>query len=84
MIEKHQELDKFHKILKTSENEKEKKKAREGLKALDSERKNKINKVITQNPDLFVSTFLKATLDIEVPDPPVREDGAVDSAWQYH
>ncbi len=84
MIEKHAELEKFQNILKNSKNEKEKSDAREGLKTLDEERKSKIKEIVANNPDLFASTFLKATLEIEVPEPPVNKDGTIDSTWEYH
>jgi alkyl hydroperoxide reductase subunit AhpC len=84
MIEKHAELKAFQETLKNTDDDKEKEKAKEEIKKLDQERKNKINQIVSKNPDLFVSVFLKATLEIEVPDPPVNEDGSIDSTWKYN
>ena len=70
--------------IKTSENEPEKDELKKRLKKLGDERISYINKVIQDNPKLFVSTFLKATLDINVPEPPILPDGKKDSVWQYY
>jgi thiol-disulfide isomerase/thioredoxin len=44
-----------------------------------------IEKAATDFPDLFVARFLKATLDIVVPDPPRDANGnIIDSTWQYY
>ncbi len=83
MIEKHAERKTLQDILKNSDKEKEKDKAREGIKSLDEERKNKIEQIVAENPDLFVSTFLKATLEIEVPEAPDTKDDTINSAWKY-
>lgn len=83
MIDKHDELKKYHVLLKNSKNEVEREIAKKGIEQLTNERKNIIMQIVTEHPDLFVSTFLKATLDIDVPDPPVNEDGTIDSSWQY-
>ena len=54
------------------------------LDELNKERLDYIHKIIMDHPDLFVSAFLKATLDIEVPDPPKDKNGKIiDSTWQY-
>jgi len=60
-----------------------KKQARERLEQLSSERRDKINQIISQKPSLFVSTFLKSTLDIKMPEPPKKENGEIDSAAEY-
>ncbi len=55
------------------------------IKQLGNERKNKVISIQKENPDLFVSTFLMTTLDLEVPDPPKDENGhVIDSTWQYY
>ncbi len=83
MIDKRDEIKRFSDILNNSDNEDEKQIARTGIEELTNERKNKIKNIVAENPDLFVSAFLKATLDIEVPDPPASEDGTIDAEWQY-
>ncbi len=70
--------------LKTSENGAEKEEYKKRLKSLGDERIEHINSIIKDHPGLFVSTFLKATLDIEVPDPPLLANGKKDSIWQYY
>jgi len=84
MITKHNELDQLQKTIKNSTDESEKKAANEKIKLLNKERKDKIQQIINKNSDLFVSTFLKATLEIEVPDHPVNVDETTDSTWKYH
>ncbi len=83
MISKRDELKKYHNILKNSDNEEEKTHASDAIEELDRERKDKIRKIATEHSNLFVAIFLKATLDIEVPKPPVNDDGSIDSSWQY-
>ncbi len=67
MMQKHKELKSLQDQLKSSESEDEKKKIQESLQKITEERKEKLTKVIEENSKLFVSTFLKATLEIEVP-----------------
>lgn len=83
MISKREDLVKFQDIIKNSDNEKDKSKARASLKELTDERISKIENIVEDHPDYFVSTFFKATLEVKVPDPPVNEDGSIDSTWQY-
>ncbi|MFO7657803.1 MAG: thioredoxin-like domain-containing protein [Bacteroidales bacterium] len=70
--------------LKTSQNETEKEELKTNLKKLGDDSKAYIKGIIDKYPGLFVSTFLKATLDIEVPDPPLLANGKKDSVWQYY
>lgn len=83
MIEKQAELKKNNDLLQSTNDNKEKEKARKAITELANERKRKIEQINTEHPDLFVSTFLKSTLDVEVPDPPKDANGKVDSTWQY-
>jgi thiol-disulfide isomerase/thioredoxin len=83
MISKQDELKKFQDLLKNSDNKDQKKTAREGIEKLTQERKDTIMQIVNRHPDLFVSAFLKATVDIEVPDAPINDDGTIDSTWQY-
>ncbi|MBN2215691.1 MAG: DUF5106 domain-containing protein [Bacteroidales bacterium] len=70
--------------IKDPENETQKEELKERLKQLGDKRIDYINDVIREHPDLFVSAFLKATLDVTVPDPPLLPDGKKDSIWQYY
>jgi len=55
------------------------------LKKVNDLRIGKIATIRKEHPDLFISDFLNATLEITVPDPPKDEKGAVvDSNWQYY
>ncbi len=55
------------------------------LKELNDKRIDFTKKTVEDNKGLFVSTFLKATLDTEVPDPPRDSEGnIIDSTWQYY
>jgi hypothetical protein len=83
MIQKRDILQLYQNTMKGASDEKERKKARQGIDSLTIERKQKVLKIVSDNPDLFVSTFLRSTLEVEVPDPPVNEDGSFDSTWQY-
>jgi hypothetical protein len=84
MILKQKEIEQLQAQLKQEENSKEKEKIRMKINELAEERRNRIETINSEYPDLFVSTFLTATLDIKVPDPPKNQDGTIDSAWQYH
>ncbi|MDP4187282.1 MAG: DUF5106 domain-containing protein, partial [Bacteroidota bacterium] len=54
------------------------------LKAIDQEVKNFRTKVLTENPNLFFTKFIKAVTEIEVPDFPRDAKGKVtDSTFQY-
>ena len=55
------------------------------LRNLYDTRSLQIEKINQEHPDLYISTFLKATVDIKVPDPPKDEKGNIkDSLWQYY
>jgi thiol-disulfide isomerase/thioredoxin len=83
MILKKNELLKYQDTLMSAKNEQERKNARKGIESLNTDRINKIKSINTQHPELFVSVFLKATLDIDVPEPPKNQNGKIDSTWQY-
>jgi len=70
--------------LKTVQDEKEKSKIIEEIKKINQDRINYIKKIYNENPDLFISKFLMATVDMEVPEPPTLADGKKDSLWQYY
>jgi len=82
MISKKDDLRKYQDILRDGDAV-AKKDAREKLEQLARERKEKIQQISAQNPGLFVSTFLKGTLEIEMPEPPKKINGEIDSAAEY-
>jgi thiol-disulfide isomerase/thioredoxin len=56
--------------------------ARKKLEKLNMEMEEYINNLIEKHPDLFLSKFLLAMKDVEVPDPPRDENGAlIDSSF---
>jgi hypothetical protein len=83
MIVKQQELKKYQDIYNTSQNSKDKETTRKKIETLNAERKDKIKDINLKYPELFVSTFLKSTLDIDVPEAPKDKNGKIDSLWQY-
>jgi len=55
------------------------------LNSIGKERIDRIISIKKERPELFVSNFLMATLDVVVPDPPKGENGLVqESSWQYY
>jgi hypothetical protein len=83
MVAKKEELKKLQDIIKTSQNLKDKENAKKKIESLGIESKDKILKISKEHPELFVSTFLLSTLDIEVPEAPKDKNGKIDSTWQY-
>ena len=67
MLEMHHKVEALQKQRENATEPKEKEKIQERLQAIGDERKRKIYDLREKHPDLFVSTFLVATLDAEVP-----------------
>lgn len=55
---------------------------KEKMKALNEEMTSFINDLIDRNPEYLFSKMQKAFQHIEVPDPPVQEDGSIDPLFQ--
>lgn len=71
-------------VLKNTADPKEKEALTNKLKGFNNDRVSRIKAIKAAHPDLFISDFLGATLDIEVPEAPRDEKGAlIDSNWQY-
>jgi len=82
--EKSQLAKSIQEKIKNASSEAEKKDSRDLMTKIDKEVREHINQVIQQNPNLFFSSFLKATVDVEIPDFPRDEHGKVkDSLFQY-
>jgi thiol-disulfide isomerase/thioredoxin/NTP pyrophosphatase (non-canonical NTP hydrolase) len=79
-----EEADEVQKKIEKAANDKEKEDFRKELGKIGDRRIDYIKKINAQHPDLFVSVFLKSTLDIDVPDAPLLADGRRDSTWQYY
>ncbi len=70
--------------LQAAETDEEKESISQKLKTVNKERIRYIDSIASAYPDIFVSKFLKATVDIQVPDPPKDQQGNItDPAWQY-
>lgn len=77
--------DSIQQKINSAKNDKEKNNLLQALENLNENRISYIEKINKDYPGLFVSKFLKATLDIKVPDPPKDKNGRViDSTWQYY
>ncbi len=75
----------INKQLKNAKDEKEKAKLREELREIQELVTKTQKENIADDPESFFSAFVKATIEIEVPDPPKDENSRViDSMWQYH
>ena len=81
MLSKHDEMTAIQEQIKEAENEKEKKKLQNKIVELGKERLSRINEISENHPDLFVSTFLTATLDVEVPKE-IQDDSKL--SYQYY
>ncbi len=54
------------------------------LQGLDKEVKGYMNDFMQKHPGSFTSKFLKATLEIEIPETPILSNGRKDSTFAYH
>jgi hypothetical protein len=85
MVTLRKQADSLSLLLKNQTDQKSNAAITDKLRKINDTRIALINKTNQEHPDLFVATFLKATLETEVPDPPKDENGNVkDSAWQYY
>ncbi len=62
------QANKIEQQLKQAKSEAKKKKLQKELEKLSKQREDYINNIAKQYPDLFVTKFLKATIDVRVPD----------------
>ncbi len=84
MLSKREEVDALQKALHEAPAKDEKEKIQNQIKKLTDERKNKIYALAEKYPGYLSCKFLKATLEIDIPDPPRDENGnLIDSLWQY-
>ncbi|MCL1850532.1 MAG: DUF5106 domain-containing protein [Bacteroidetes bacterium] len=54
----------------------------EKMKKMDAEMEQFINDIIDENPTLLFAKLQKSFRDIVIPEPPVREDGTIDSTFR--
>jgi thiol-disulfide isomerase/thioredoxin len=85
MVGLRKEADSIQALLKQTEDKAEKDNLLAQSKKINETRISYIERIASEHPDLFVARFLKATLDIIVPDPPRDASGnIIDSTWQYY
>jgi thiol-disulfide isomerase/thioredoxin len=85
MLTLRKQADSLTKLITIHNEPKVKERLSEELKTINKNRIARIEKISNEHPGLFISAFLKATVDIVVPDPPKDENGIVrDSTWQYY
>lgn len=83
-MERNQEATPFFTALRDSTaTEEAKVSARESLQKVNEKVMAYQNDLITKYPKSMTARLLKATKPIEVPDPPKRPDGSIDSTFQY-
>ncbi len=71
--------------LKTEQDEQKRNELTQELQQIYNERIAAIETINKEHPDLFVSTFLQSTLEVNVPDPPKNADGSITNPnWQYY
>lgn len=84
LAKKRKEAQKLQEELRQSDDEERQKEIKDKLGAINDEVVGHQKKLIEDNENSFFATFLKATMDIEIPDPPRDEYGnIIDSAFQY-
>ncbi|MFZ5971955.1 MAG: redoxin domain-containing protein [Bacteroidota bacterium] len=82
---RHEEADPLVKVLRDSTaSETARKDAQEKFKAINEKVLAHQNEVISQHPETLTARLLASTKQIEVPEPPKKADGSVDSTFQFH
>lgn len=83
-VERNKEAEPFVNIVKDSTLAEDKKKeAREGFSKINEKVIAHQNELIANYPSTMTVRFLKATKPITIPDPPKKENGSIDSTFQY-
>jgi peroxiredoxin len=82
--ERQKEAEPFIKILRdTTLKEDKKKEAREGFKNISKKVFARQNELIAKYPTSNTARLFKATKELEIPDPPKKADGTIDSSFQF-
>lgn len=82
--ESRKEADPFVSILRDSTASKEKKtEAQEVFRKINEKVIGRQTEIIENYPATMTARFFKATKQLEVPDPPKKEDGTIDSTFQF-
>jgi peroxiredoxin len=84
LASKYKEAEPFIKVIRDSSlREDQKKQAREEFKKFGQEVQSYQNDLVTKHPTTFTARLIKSTKEVEVPEPPKRADGTIDSTWQF-
>lgn len=82
--ERNKEAEPFLTILRDSTaTEKQKLPAQEGIKKINAQVKTWQDELIKKHPGFLTSRIVKSTQQIEIPDPPKKADGTIDSTFQF-
>ncbi len=82
-VERNVEAEPYVKILQDSTlKEEDKKAAREALTKINDKVMAYQNEIISKYPDSFTAKLFKTTKKIDVPEPPKKADGTIDSTFQ--
>lgn len=82
--ERHKEAEPFMKILRDSTlSEAQKKDAREGFTGVDKKVQAYQVELVKKYPQTITAKLVNANRRVEVPEPPKRADGSIDSLFQY-
>jgi thiol-disulfide isomerase/thioredoxin len=85
MISLRSDADSIQVQIKNAQTDEDRDTYAERLRNINEKRISYIEKVNRDYPDLFLSKFLMATLDVTVPDAPRDEKGnVIDANWQYY
>ncbi len=81
--ERHKEADPFLKVIKDSTlNEDQKKQARESFQKINDKVMAHQDEIVTKYPASLTARIMKASRPVEVPDPPRKPNGTIDSTFQ--
>jgi len=83
-MERNKEAEPFIKVLQdtTLKDEVKKKEARDGFSKINDKVTAYQNELIATNPKTMTARLLKSTKRIDIPEPPKRADGTIDSTFQ--
>lgn len=82
-MERHKEAEPFIKVLQDSSlNENQKKDAREAFTKINDKVLAYQDRIIKEHPTTLTARLFKANKPIQIPDPPVKPDGSIDSLFQ--
>lgn len=85
IVEKRKESEQLNKQLAVSADDKDKSaEITQRMVALNKEVQEYQKKLAEEHPDLIAAKAIKLMIPVDIPEPPVREDGSVDSLFSYN